>query len=219
MITLIICWTLRNHLKRKYTLIKSLILKILPALSALICVSSTANAQEHASLYNILHNGELKGMLVVYQKVNGGHVHIKIESEVETRFLFMIIVKSVEEAIFEDGILVYSYLYRKVNGQEKVNQKLQYSGGSYKMTTSEDATELPVYPIRYSVLSLYCKEPVNIGRVYSDNFRQYVEIKRVANNKYRLILPNGNSNYYSYRDGVCVGVEVDQLYNLEFRLK
>ncbi len=219
MITLIIFWALRNHLKRKYASIKSLIIKIFPALFALISISINVNAQEHTSLYNILHNGEIKGTLAVYQKVEGGHVHIKIESEVKTRFLFMIVVKSVEEAIFEDGILVYSSLYRKVNGQEKVNQKLEYNGGSYKMISTEDATELPVYPIRYSVLSLYCQEPVNIRRVYSDNFRQYVEVKKVDNNKYRMILPNGNSNYYSYRNGVCISVEVDQLYNMEFRLK
>jgi hypothetical protein len=85
--------------------------------------SISAYPQLRISHYNILHDGEIKGTLVTYMKSDGKRMHIKLESEVKTRFIIRITVKSVEEAIFENGILVYSALYRKVNGDEKVNQQ------------------------------------------------------------------------------------------------
>lgn len=216
---LFIIWLIHNCRRLKKNGYKSLVLKIAHSLLMLILLFGGVYGQEHLSEYDILHNGEVKGTLVLCQKTDTGRVHIKIKTEVKTRFLFEIEVKSVEEAIFENGNLIYSALYRQVNGEVKINQQLRLLGGSYRLISKENIIALPEFPIRFCILSLYCNEPVNIRRVYSDSYHQYVEIKRVDQNKYQVTLPNGNSNYYYYKDGVCIRVEVDQFYNLVFRLK
>jgi len=137
---------------------------------------------------------------------------------VKTRFLIKVTVKSIEEAIFQNGILVYSSLCRIVNGDEKINRRMQATGITYKLTSKDKITTLPSYPINYSVLSLYYQEPVNVSKIYSDNFQQYVNIKKVATDKYQVIFPNGNINYYTYKNGICTNVEVNQFYNLQFLL-
>jgi len=87
------------------------------------------------------------------------------------------------------------------------------------MKDKDNAANVPAYPIHNSILSLYYKEPVNINSIYSDNFQQYVDIKKVDTNKYRVSFPNGHCNYYSYAQGVCTRVDVEQpLFNLQFLL-
>jgi len=218
MIPLLIIWLLKNYRKVKITAQKDFIIKSVQVILTVILLSACAHAQERVFRYNIFHKGEKKGALVVYQKVNGKQVHIKIESEVKTRFLIRITVKSIEEAIFEDGVLVYSSLCRIVNGDEQINQQIQAAGVTYKLISKDKTTTLPNYPIYHSILSLYYQEPVNVSRVYSDNFQQYVEVKKVDVGKYKVTLPNGNINYYSYTNGICTNVEINQFYNLQFLL-
>jgi hypothetical protein len=176
-------------------------------------------AQLRTLQYNILHNGEIMGSLLLSQNTVGTTTHIKIESIVKTRFIIRINVESVEEATFQDGILVYSSLKRSVNGNERVNQQIQAKGVFYKMTSGSKIKNLPAYPIYYSILSLYYQEPVKISQVYSDNFQQYVGVNLAGANKYKISFPNGNYNYYTYKNGVCTTVDIIQsLYNIQFQL-
>ena len=192
---------------------------MIPATVLLACLSGAVHGQERMAQYDVLHNGEVKGTLTLYEKKDAELVKIRIKTEVKTRFVFRVIVKSVEEAFFENGNLVYSSIVREVNGQEKINQQLQSSGNAYRLKGREDITGLPEYPIRFCILLLYCREPVNVKQVYSDSYHQYLQIKEAGKNRYRVIFPNGSSNYYCYQNGVCTRVEVDQFYHLEFVLK
>jgi hypothetical protein len=193
--------------------------KIQLFLSLLIIPFTCLMSQERILRYNILHNGEIKGSLLLDENTTGNTIHIKIQSIVRTRFFIRINVESIEEAIFQDGILIYSSLRRTVNGSERVNQQLKAKGVSYTITSGDKTNRLPVYPIYYSILSLYYKEPVNINRVYSDNFQQYVDISRADYNKYKIIFPNGNYNYYTYMNGTCTTVDINQpYYSIQFQL-
>src|SRR5580765_7525550 len=104
MIPLLIIWLLKNFRKVKTAAQKSSLIKSLQLMLALVLLSCGLHAQERVYRYNIFHSGEIKGELTVNQKVSGKKVHVKIESEVRTRFLIKVIVKSIEEAIFEDGV-------------------------------------------------------------------------------------------------------------------
>ena len=182
-------------------------------------LATTLVAQRRTLQYNILHNGEVMGSLQLSQNTIANTTNIKIESIVRTRFIIRINVESFEEATFQNGILVYSSLRRTVNGSERVNQQIQARGVLYKMTSGAKIKNLPAYPIYYSILSLYYQEPININMVYSDNFQQYVPVTRVSPNKYKISFPNGNYNYYTYKNGICTTVDINQtLYDIQFRL-
>ncbi len=219
MIPLIIFWLLKNYRQAKQKMRQLATAKITKFIFLVMLLSLSIHAQEKTLCYAVMHNGEKKGKLMLHQSINGNKVHIKIESEVKARFIFMITVQSIEEAIFQNGILIFSSVYRKVNNNERVNQQLRAQNNSYNITNKNRETNLDVYPIKYSTLSLYYQEPVNISQLFSDNFGQYVEIEKVDTNKYKVCLPNGN-NYYTYKNGVCIKVEAEQsLYPVQFILE
>ena len=55
---------------------------------------------------------------------------------------------------------------------------------------------------------LYFQEPFNKQIVYSDNFQQFLTIEQVDLHRYKIVLPDGNYNYYTFTDGLCSTVEL-----------
>jgi hypothetical protein len=157
--------------------------------------------------YEVRYNGASKGKVWVIKKTEGGITSIRIESDFNFRMLVPVSVKAVEEASFTQGILTYSSVDRKVNGKQKVSQKLVAKGQTYEWTGKRNK-EKPSYPITHSILSLYIQEPTGQASVFSDTHGENIPLTKIATGKYRLDLPNGNVNYYSYTDGVCTLVEI-----------
>ena len=143
-----------------------------------------------------------------------------MESEVRTRMIFLFTAKAREESIYENGVLTWSSIYRKMNGNEKANKKTRLAGNNYIISKGDESETLNNYPIRYNMLSLYTQEPVNVKRVYSDNFQQFLDIQVIAPHHYKIRFPDGNSCEYFYNNGVCAKVKVNHsLYSASIELK
>jgi hypothetical protein len=218
MIPLIFVWLLWRYIKSKKAEGKILTLKMAFFLLASSWTYSLS-AQETVRNYTIYHNGSITGKLRLYENVQTNKVQIRIDSDVKLNVLIRINVQSLEEAIFENGILVSSTLRRIVNGHDKVNQQLLGKGHCYQLNDNSGAFMLPCYPIRASIVWLYHMEPVGLKEVFSDNFRKNVPVEKVDSCRYRVRFPNGHENFYTYQQGLCTKVEVHQaLYNVEFVL-
>ena len=142
------------------------------------------------------------------ENISGGTNSIKMESNVKTKFIFTFVGYVLESATFNNGILLQSSLYRKFNGDEKVNKQHRAENTQYIISSGKNSKVMKDYPITYNMLSLYSREPVNISKVYSDNFEKFLSIQKVGTHKYRITLPDDNYNVYSYVDGVLNLVEV-----------
>jgi hypothetical protein len=186
----------------------------------LFLLPTVSSAQDRNLDYNIVHQGDLKGTVHLSEHSEGNIRRIKVESLIQTRFLFNITVKTIEEAIYREGLLISSRFYQKVNDQEPSDRAMIWKDGSYQSRGTQNTGNLPRVPIEHTILSLYYKEPVNIREVFSDNFQQYLPVRKTNSGQYRVDLPNGNSNYYIYHQGNLVRVEVEQpFYALQFILK
>ncbi|HMF71688.1 MAG TPA: DUF6134 family protein [Flavitalea sp.] len=180
----------------------------------------TAEAQEILRNYIVLYKGEDIGVMQLKQTIAGDTVLYKMTSDIRTRFIFNITVKSVEESTFQNGKLVYSAVNRTVNGNQKV--KRQTTAGNKVYTLNKEGKPGIIYDecINYNLMSLYCREPVNIARVYSDNYQQFLPITKINAHTYKIELPDGNYNHYIYNRGICVKVDVfNNLYNMELVLR
>ena len=133
---------------------------------------------------------------------------LKMVSDVRTRFIFTFIAHADEEAVYYNGILLRSSIYRKLNGNEKANKQHQVDNRQYIIRKGSSTEITKNYPITYNMLSLYSKEPVNISQVYSDNFESFIAIEKTEAHKYKITLPDGNYNYYIYKDGVLTTIEI-----------
>ena len=177
-------------------------------------------AQQNMSTYVVRYKGADIGTLKLQQTIKGDTIHYRMTSDIKTRFIFNIRVKSFEESEFQKGRLIYSAVNRTVNGDEKV--KKQTRAGNKIYTLSDEGKSVVLYneSIGYNLMRMYCLEPLNISKVYSDNYQKFLPITKIKPHTYKVVLPDGNYNYYSYTNGICSKVEVfNTLYNMEMHLK
>ncbi|MBA2563657.1 MAG: hypothetical protein H0V14_12270 [Chitinophagaceae bacterium] len=185
----------------------------------LLLLSGLLQAQEKTWYYQIIKNGDSVGSLCLQQWVNGNITRLKMVSEIEVRFLLKIKVYSIEEAIFQEGRLLFSSVYRKVNGQEKINKQTRALYNTYQLINDGKTATLNTGPILNNILTLYLREPGNLAKVYSDNHQQFVNLQKTGEHTYKVELPDGNYNFYSFQNGICTRAEVHHsLYKLQFVL-
>jgi hypothetical protein len=171
-------------------------------------VTINSQAQEKTVNYNVLQNGTVIGQMQFYQKTNNDEVFLKISSEVKTRLIFGIDVKTEEGSHFKNGKLMSSYVKRHVNGKEKANKTTQLIDSSYKIFAENKKGQIKQQYIDYNLMLLYSKEPIGENQVYSDSFQQFLTIKKTNNHSYRIVLPDGNYNDYHFANGICQKVEL-----------
>lgn len=179
-----------------------------------------ATSQEKKLEYQIKRNGNVVGNVHFTQTSSGNRTTMKMESEVKTRFILLFTAKAQEEAIYDNGIMTWSSIYRKLNGNVKADKKTKAYGNSYTIYKGNKTETLNNYPIRYNMLSIYSAEPVSISKVYSDNFQQFLDIQKMGEHHYKIKFPDGNYSEYFYKNGVCSKVEVHHtLYSATIELK
>jgi len=189
-------------------------------LVGLFSLMISTNAQEKKLEYNIKRNGDVVGNIHFIQGIAGSRTVLTMESEVNTRFIFNFKAKAKEEAIYDNGIMTWSSIFRKLNGNVKVDKKTKANGNTYTVYKGSKTETLNNYPIHYNMLNVYINEPVNISKVYSDNFQQQIDILKVADHHYKIKFPDGNYNEYFYTNGVCSKVEVHHsLYSATIELR
>jgi hypothetical protein len=184
----------------------------------LILFAFQAGAQEEIATYQIKRNGDVIGQMQFKQKRAGNDTFLQMDSKVKTRFIFEIDVQTNDESHFKNGQLMWSSVYRKVNGKEKEHRETKLSNQNYLLQAGKKTNSM-AGSIHYNMMLLYCKEPVNISQVYSDSFQQHLTIKKTAPNTYRINLPDGNYNDYFFQNGICKVVKVHHtLYTITMEL-
>jgi len=182
--------------------------KVLGLLVVCLIICFLATSQEKKWQYRILRNGEEVGSVHVVQLISGSRTIFKLESEVNTRFIFRFTARIKEEAIYDNGILTWSSIYRQMNGKVKADKKTKVNGTAYTVYKGEKSETISGYPIRYNMLSIYSTEPVNMLQVYSDNFQKMLPILPTGRHCYKINFPDGSYNEYFYTDGNCSKIEI-----------
>lgn len=221
MIPLFIFWLIKRYREKNKRRLTQVVLKesknYLPSPSAVpllifLILATKTYSQNKTHLYQIMRNGNQVGTIRFTETSTGDIDHLKMESDVKTRFIFSFIAHVSEEAVYRRGVMFHSSIYRRLNGSEKVNKQHQENNGQYIIHAGQRSDVTKTYPITYNMLSLYSKEPVDINKVYSDNFESFVTIQKTGTNTYTVALPDGNYNTYHYKNGVLVLVEVHQTF-------
>jgi hypothetical protein len=189
-------------------------------LVVLLGTMTSINAQQKKLEYNIKRNGDVVGNIHFIQGITGNRTVLTMESEVNTRFIFNFKAKAKEEVVYDNGIMTWSSIFRKLNDNVKVDKKTKATGNAYTVYKGSKTETLNNYPIRYNMLSVYIIEPVNITKVYSDNFQQQIDIQKIADHHYKIKFPDGNYNEYFYTNGVCSKIEIHHsLYSATIELR
>jgi hypothetical protein len=190
----------KNH-KPVHSLQKEVVLILL--LFSQIC----SFAQKRTLHYDVTKNGNVIGYVSVSEIKKGTTVFLKLNSEVKVSLLLFSYNSNVtEEAIFEDGILVYSFYYKMENGKSK--SMIAKRSGAYFNINSNGNMYLRNISVHTNTLQMYFNSFVGDAKAYSNQYQQFLDVRKIAGNRYTLTLPDGSLNYYQYKKGVCTKVDV-----------
>ena len=175
-----------------------------------VFITASSSAQQRKFLYDVIRDGKSIGEIIFTEVVQGQKKFLRMTSEVKTTMIFTFTDNTLETASFNKGILVSSSFQQKQTGSDDVNKSTTASGKNYKLTDNGNSKLTALPPIRYNTLLLYTNVPNNIKKVYSANYQQMVDIKKIAADKYRLLLPDNKYNDYTYKNGICTKVEIER---------
>lgn len=169
--------------------------------------------------YDVVKNHKVVGQLYAWRNTVNETVGYKTESSVKVDIIFSIKVYSLVEGVFSKGQLTEGKILRKVNGNEKANAHIVWSKDKYFIREPDKTFEFKPR-IYYSTACLMHQEPVNVTQVFSENYKKFLPLRKIAPNKYELKLPDGNTNYYLYQSGICTEAKVStNLATVYFRLR
>ncbi len=202
------------YAKTSYKILRLVLAMALPLVGVL------AFSQDQRLLYSIERKGKKVGVLNVHQNKTGSTTTYHIESEVKVNVLVSVVVKAKEQSVYENDVLQSSSLVRHVNGKEKANKKIRNNGSGLTVVEEGKEQNLKNYRVKYSTHCLYATEPLAYTNVFSDNYKKFIPIVKLADGHYKLTFPDGNSNEYFYENGICSRVKVaSRLFDAEFVLR
>ncbi len=179
---------------------------LLILLAVVVCCLNSAAQQMR---FRVVRNDEVIGHVLANQVKQQEITSISIESLTKIKLLWGFSINIKQADTFSNGLLTAAYFNKVINNKEKLCHRMQWCRSFYHVRRKGDEDLRQPQPVYYTTSSLYFTEPVNITDVYSPNFLAFGKMRKVAINKYELQLPDGNKNYYSYKNGICEKVEVN----------
>ncbi len=177
---------------------------------------TTSNAQYSMRNYKVLFEGNNIGWLRLEKNTDGSKSDLSLVSEVKAKVVFPITIFSKESSTFESGKLIYSSQLRKTNGTVKFDMQTRFVDDQYQVVDKGEKAKLSFSFIGTNLLNLYFQEPRAFNTVYCDKLQRFVKIVKTDDGGYKLKFPNGNSNCYYYKDGVCIKVKIQHaIYSAE----
>lgn len=158
--------------------------------------------------FDILRKNSSVGYINLEKQEIGNKVIITATSEVNTKVILNFKATGSDKCIYQDNVLIYSSQFRKINNKVKTDQSVSRLNGKYLFKENETESILNIESIELNIIPLFFSEPRNIKKVYSDKFKQLVDVDYLGENTYRVVLPNGETSTYYYQNGKCESINV-----------
>lgn len=185
----------------------------------LLSFHPVSKCQEKKLYYDVVRSRSKIGHIILTETVKDNQEFYALKAEVKTRYIFSYQSYSIEKAIFENGIMLYSFFYQKQNEKETTKEAVA-NGNYFKLISDGDIDSQYFTPIRFNTLQLYTNCPGKSVKVYSTHYQKFLYFVKVSESRYRLELPNGNFNYLNYKNGICTSADVGRsFFTIHFILK
>ncbi|WP_025761538.1 DUF6134 family protein [Dyadobacter tibetensis] len=155
--------------------------------------------------YALVVGGKKVGALKVYPQDSAKSVKVfKVESEFKMLFQNG---RFSNTSIYSNGKLVQADFVHSLNGNTKERTNTKYKTSQlYEVRFNDEAGQSKAIqnitePIHATLTTLFYKEPKGIRSVYSERFGQFCAVSKLSLQDYKVQMPDGKQNVYSYRDG------------------
>ena len=168
-----------------------------------LCLSWGQSLFAHAAEYTIRSkDNERLGYLNVTRIITNGKEEILVQSRIEVKMLFTIVISYTLHSVFQDHKLISNEIvtYRNHNEEDEMSTKRLSEGYIFKKNEKESK----VKDFEFCESMMYFNEPTNIPEAYSEFDGVFKRVKHIkTENRYDLINPlNSRVSNYFYRDGV-----------------
>src|SRR6476660_10264975 len=163
----------------------------------------SASAQNAQLKYSIMMNGSSMGLMTVQKTCSPEKTQLSLESKAKKRFIISLEIHETHKEVFQNNVMTTASMFRQVNGKTKINTQMSFKGTNCQIESEEKARSILVRPVSWSFLNLYFAEPVKIAEAFSDSFQQMLKIEDMGDHSYKVALPDGNSTYFYYTNGLC----------------
>ncbi|MES2773622.1 MAG: DUF6134 family protein [Bacteroidota bacterium] len=178
-------------------------------IAALFLVLLLPAMAQQERMYDVIRKGDNVGTLKASVSNTPLGQFYYIESKVKVWVVINIKINYNQTNLFKDGLLQRAAMIRTVNGSTKVSNNIMHSPKGYVCMRMDGDTVMVKDEIRHTIAKLYFTEPLNITRVYSENFLSFLAIKSTGPHTYELTLADGKKNYYTYVNGLCTKVQAE----------
>ncbi|SHM58377.1 hypothetical protein SAMN05216269_105132 [Flavobacterium xinjiangense] len=197
-----------------HTIYDSLLIRLMLLLPI---VSIAQNVQLN---YKIMQGRNDIGWLRIEKNSTGNKSELLLVSEIKTKVILPITLFTRESSTFENGKLIYSSQFRKTNGTTKLDKQTKLVEDKYEVLENGEKVKLAFPTVYTNLLSLYFQEPITSNSVYCDRQQCFVKITKTEDGGYKMKFPNGNSNCFYYKEGICTKIKIDHsFYSAEIILK
>lgn len=143
-----------------------------------------------------------------------------LETNISTRIIKKIEFDFAMMSSYENSNLVHADLKNYMNNELRKSSTVDFDGTKYLIKTDKKTMTHNETGVSYSSASLYFQEPIGRKFLFSENYGINLPIKEVSAHRYMIKLPNGDKNYYEYKNGEVVSVEFDKaIINVKMRRK
>ena len=195
---------------------KNIVFKLLIVLGIILITSSFSIPNTNKSLsYNVVKNNKIIGVIHIDKSTFQDEIIYTLSSDIKTNLLVKFNIMGKEKAIYKDGVLIFSSVYRTLNNKVKVDHSIELQNNTYHVATSNEIKPISCGAINYNLVTLYFKEPKGINSVFCDNQKEMVPIHEISKGLYKVEIAKGKYNVFHYKNGKCVKVEaVSKLFSV-----
>lgn len=166
------------------------------------------STSETKQIFEVTLNNKKIGQLRIKGSQKDNTNSYLLTSDIKIKFLIPVRVKEEISEIYKKNKLIKSTHYRKVNGSYEASNHLTLVKNHYRITDSLTGKTKKIIPsIKWSVLSIYFKEPKGIHQIYSHNYRKFMKINHQGNHVYYLQISKGKFTKFTYKRGKLILVE------------
>lgn len=187
------------------------------ALTLALWLLNTSGRQGEATAQNLVYeiykgNSHIGEMTAVRQQ-KGDSTTIAINSKVAFRVLFEVNILMDYLTCYRGGKLHTSLHTYHFNGKLKERLLVEHFGDHYQITDRDgEISRLEAARLPYALGSMYFGEPpAGTTKVFSERFAQILNLREKEDGVWELEMPDGKTNIYRYKNGVCHHVEVDHM--------
>lgn len=165
-------------------------------------IASSFLSQAQKNEYELFMAGSKIGTLTAERKVKGDVVMYTITTDAYAKILWKEVASySLTRAIFKNGLLSEAYYEYKENGEVEKYCKTLPAENGYAIHHWKKGKYNVTPAAHLAILNIYFEEPKDGEKYYTENWGEFVTMKKTGEHEYEFKPKDGDKNVYRYSNG------------------